>query len=311
MPAIAAPTPAPPPSLPLTPALPRTTIPRTNWGLVHGFIGMAIFSGSLPATRLAVLDLDPLFVTVGRALIAGILGALCLIATRQRRPTGSEWARLAVVAGGVVVGFPLLTAYALRFVPSAHTIVFIGILPLATSLFGVLRAGEHPKPMFWPFAILGSLAVAGYAFIHEKSGFAAADLLMLGAVIVCGLGYAEGSRLAKTLGSWQVICWALVLSLPLMAPLLLWTFPHDLAQVGWKAWTGFAYVSLFSMLIGFFFWYRGLNLGGIARVSQLQLFQPFLGLLLAGLVLGETVTPDIAGVALIVVACVAAARRYG
>jgi drug/metabolite transporter (DMT)-like permease len=281
------------------------------WGLFHGFIGMAIFSGSLPATRLAVLDLDPLFVTVGRALIAGLLGGICLLVTRQRRPTGSEWARLAIVAGGVVVGFPLFTAFALRFVPSAHTIVFIGILPLATSLFGVIRAGEHPRPLFWPFAILGSLAVAGYAFIHAKSGFAAADFLMLGAVIVCGLGYAEGSRLAKTLGSWQVICWALVLALPVMAPLILWVFPPDLALVEWRAWAGFAYVSLFSMLIGFFFWYRGLSLGGIARVSQLQLFQPFLGLASAALLLGETVTPDIAGVALVVVACVAAARRYG
>lgn len=296
-----------------TPAFtaPKSTDHVRFRGLIHGFIGMAIFSGSLPATRLAVLELDPLFVTVGRALIAGLLGALCLLGTRQRRPNLSEWARLAIVAGGVVVGFPLLTAYALEFVPSTHTMVFIGILPLATSLFGVLRAHEHPKPLFWPFAILGSLAVAGYALIHAKSGLAAPDLLMLGAVVVCGLGYAEGSRLAKTLGSWQVICWALVLSLPLMAPLAWFCFPQDLGLVGPKAWAGFAYVSLFSMLIGFFFWYRGLNQGGIARVSQLQLFQPFLGLTLAALLLGESVTPDIAGVALVVVACVAAARRYG
>lgn len=296
-----------------TPALagPKSGDSSRFWGLVHGFIGMAIFAGSLPATRLAVLDLDPLFVTVGRALIAGILGAACLLATRQRRPTRSEWRRLAVVAFGVVIGFPLLTAYALRFVPAAHTLVFIGILPLMTSLFGVMRAREHPKPMFWPFAIMGSLAVAGYALMHAKGGLAAADLLMLGAVAVCGLGYAEGSRLAKTLGSWQVICWALVLALPLMAPLVWLTLPADLGRVGARAWAGFAYVSLFSMLIGFFFWYRGLSLGGIARVSQLQLFQPFLGLALAALLLGETVTADIAGVALVVVACVGAARRYG
>ncbi len=280
-------------------------------GLIHGFIGMAIFSASLPATRLAVLDLDPLFVTLGRAAIAGLIGGICLLATRQRLPGAAEWARLGIVAGGVVVGFPLLTAYALRFIPAAHSLVFIGILPLMTSLFGVLRAGEHPRPLFWPFALLGSLAVGVYAWRHAAQGFAAADLLMLGAVVVCGLGYAEGSRLARSLGAWQVICWALVLALPAMLPLALLTLPDDLARVGGAAWGGFAYVSLFSMLIGFFFWYRGLSLGGIARVSQLQLLQPFLGLGLAALLLGERVTPDIALVALVVVACVAAARRYG
>lgn len=299
--------PANPPSVTVV----DTAEKRRFRGLLHGFIGMAIFSASLPATRLAVQDLDPLFVTVGRAVIAGLIGGLCLLATRQRLPRASEWARLGIVAGGVVVGFPLLTAYALRSVPAAHTLVFIGILPLMTSLFGVLRAGEHPRPLFWPFALLGSLAVALYAWIHAGQGFAAADLLMLGAVAVCGLGYAEGSRLARSLGAWQVICWALVLALPVMLALLPPTWPADLSRVGAAAWGGFAYVSLFSMLIGFFFWYRGLSLGGIAQVSQLQLIQPFLGLGLAALLLGERVTPDIAVVALVVVACVAAARRYG
>jgi drug/metabolite transporter (DMT)-like permease len=279
-------------------------------GLIHGAIGMAIFAGSLPATRVAVLGLDPLFVTAGRAAGAGILAALLLAATRQKLPTRADLAALLVVAGGVVLGFPLLTALALRSVPSAHAIVFVGLLPLATALFAVLRATEKPRPAFWLWAGAGSAAVCLYALWHSTGSFAAPDLLMLAAIIVCGLGYAEGSRLAKRLGSWQIICWALVLSLPVSLPATFATRPDDMTVVTAPAWLGFAYVTLFSMLIGFFFWYRGLALGGIARVSQIQLFQPFLGLALAALVLGETVSPDIAVVALVIGICVWQARKH-
>jgi drug/metabolite transporter (DMT)-like permease len=279
-------------------------------GLIHGAIGMAIFAGSLPATRVAVLGLDALFITAGRAAGAGILAVLLLAATRQKLPARADILPLLVVAGGVVLGFPLLTALALRSVPAAHTIVFIGLLPLATALFAVLRATEKPRPAFWLWAGAGSASVCFYALWHSTGGFAAPDLLMLGAVVVCGLGYAEGSRLAKRLGSWQIICWALVLSLPVSLPATLATFPADTASVALPAWLGFAYVTLFSMFIGFFFWYHGLALGGIARVSQIQLFQPFLGLALAALVLGETVSPDIAVVAVVIGICVWQARKH-
>jgi drug/metabolite transporter (DMT)-like permease len=292
----------------------QLTAPRTDnhrlVGMIHGAIGMAIFAGSLPATRVAVLGLDPLFVTAGRAAGAGILAALLLAVTRQKLPARTDLVPLLVVAGGVVLGFPLLTALALRSVPSAHTIVFIGLLPLATSLFAVLRAAEKPKRAFWLWAITGSAAVCLYALAHSSGGFAAPDLLMLGAVVVCGLGYAEGSRLAKRLGSWQIICWALVISLPVSLPATFITWPAMPDAVALPAWLGFAYVTLFSMLIGFFFWYRGLALGGIARVSQIQLFQPFLGLALAALVLGETVSPDIAVVAVVIGLCVWQARKH-
>jgi len=292
----------------------QLTAPRTDnhrlTGMIHGAIGMTIFAGSLPATRVAVLGLDPLFVTAGRATGAGLLAVLLLAMTRQKLPARADLVPLLVVAGGVVLGFPLLTALALRSVPSAHTIVFIGLLPLATSLFAVLRAAEKPKRAFWLWAITGSAAVCLYALAHSNGGFAAPDLLMLGAVVVCGLGYAEGSRLAKRLGSWQIICWALVISLPVSLPATFITWPALPGAVALPAWLCFAYVTLFSMFIGFFFWYRGLALGGIARVSQIQLFQPFLGLALAALVLGETVSPDIAVVALVIGICVWQARKH-
>jgi drug/metabolite transporter (DMT)-like permease len=292
----------------------QITAPRADnhrlMGMIHGGIGMAIFAGSLPATRVAVLGLDPLFLTAGRAAGAGILAILLLAATRQKLPARSDIVPLLVVAGGVVVGFPLFTALALQSVPAAHAIVFVGLLPLVTALFAVMRAAEKPRLPFWLWAMAGSAAVCAYALWHSTGGFAAADLLMLAAIVVCGLGYAEGSRLSKRIGSWQVICWALVLSLPVSVPATWATLPEDLSIVTMPAWIGFAYVTLFSMFIGFFFWYRGLLLGGIARVSQIQLFQPFLGLALAALVLGETVSPDIAIVALVIGLCVWQARKH-
>jgi drug/metabolite transporter (DMT)-like permease len=208
------------------------------------------------------------------------------------------------------VGFPLLTALALKTITSAHSIVFIGLLPLATALFGVLRGGERPKPLFWLFSGLGSAAVAGFALVSGGAGTLAGDLLMLAAILVCGLGYAEGARLSRRLGGWQVICWALVLALPLMLAITLTSLPADWSAVSASAWGGLAYVSVFSMLIGFVFWYRGLALGGIAAVGQLQLLQPFFGLLLAGLLLHEPVSPMMLVVTLGVVLCVAGARRF-
>lgn len=279
-------------------------------GWINGFLGVLIFAGSLPATRVAVADFDPVFLTLVRAAIAGLVALGLLLAFRQKRPEGRDVPPLLVVALSVVIGFPLLTALALQHVTSAHSIVFIGLLPLATALFGVLRGGERPRPAFWLFSCLGSGLVAGFAAMQ---GFAAApvgDLLMLAAIIVCGLGYAEGAALSRRLGGWQVICWALLLSLPVTAGLALATRPASLMLVGAPAWLGLAYVSLFSMLIGFVFWYRGLVQGGIAAVGQLQLLQPFFGLALAGLLLGETVSWQMLAVSAAVAACVAGAKRF-
>jgi drug/metabolite transporter (DMT)-like permease len=289
----------------------RKSLDSTADGWLCGLAGVLIFSGSLPATRVAVQGLDPLFLTGARATIAGALGALLLVLLRAERPERREFGPLVVVALGVVVGFPLLTALALRHVSSAHAIVFVGLLPLATALFGVLRAGERPQPAFWLFSGLGSAAVVAFALRHGVDASPLGDALMLAAIVVCGLGYAEGARLSRRLGGWQVICWALVISLPVMAPLAFWLQPASFATVGAAAWWGLAYVSLFSMLIGFVFWYRGLALGGIVGVGQLQLLQPFFGFLLAALVLHEAVPPAMIGVTAVVIACVAGARRFG
>ncbi len=256
------------------------------------------------------MGFDPLFLTVARATIAGLLALCLLLAFKEKRPDRSHMIPLTIVALGVVVGFPLLTALALRHITSAHSVVFIGLLPLATAMFGVLRGGERPRPAFWLFSGLGSSLVAGFALTQGLSASPVGDALMLAAIIVCGLGYAEGGKLSRTLGGWQVISWALVLSLPAMLPLTLFLMPPSFAAVEAPAWIGLAYVSLFSMLIGFVFWYRGLALGGIAAVGQLQLLQPFFGLTLAATLLHESVTWLMCAITVAVIFCVAGARRF-
>ncbi|MBS7543114.1 DMT family transporter [Ancylobacter oerskovii] len=283
---------------------------RAASGWINGLIGVLIFSGSLPATRLAVAGFDPLFLTAARAALAGLLGLAALIVFRQPRPRRDDLAPLATVALGVVIGFPLLTALALRHITSAHSIVFIGLLPMATAIFGVLRGGERPRPAFWLFSGLGSALVIGFALGQGVTAAPIGDALMFAAIIVCGLGYAEGARLSRRLGGWQVISWALVLCLPVMAVATLLLMPPSFAGIAPSAWAGLAYVSLFSMLIGFVFWYRGLAQGGIAAVGQLQLLQPFFGLALAAGLLGETVTPQMLASTLAVILCVVGARRF-
>jgi drug/metabolite transporter (DMT)-like permease len=283
---------------------------RNKEGWISGFVGVLIFSGSLPATRVAVADFDPVFLTVARACIAGILGAALLLILRQKRPDRSDLPSLGIVSLGVVIGFPLLTALALRHITSAHSIVLIGLLPLTTAIFGVLRGGERPQPAFWIFSILGGCLVAGFSLLQGFSASPIGDLLMLGAILLCGLGYAEGAKLSRRLGGWQVISWALVFSLPVTAPLTLLTWPASLSGIALPAWLGLAYVSLFSMLIGFVFWYRGLALGGIAGVGQLQLLQPFFGLFWSALLLHETVEWEMIVATLAIVGCVVGAKRF-
>lgn len=279
-----------------------------GWG--SGFLGVVIFSGSLPATRLAVADFSPLFLTSARAVIAAFIAGVFLAAHRQVRPAAGDLLSLAIVAIGVVVGFPLLTGLALQHITAAHSIVFIGLLPLATAIFGVVRGGERPKPAFWLFSCVGAATVAGFALSRSADGSLSGDLLMIGAVVLCGLGYAEGATLSRRLGGWQVISWALLLALPFMAAIALTVRPDGWAGIGLPAWAGLAYVSVFSMLVGFVFWYRGLALGGIAGVGQLQLLQPFLGLMLAAAILGESIAWPMLAATVVVVLCVAGARHF-
>ncbi|QLF92206.1 DMT family transporter [Pseudomonas sp. ABC1] len=283
---------------------------KTTSGWINGFIGVAIFAGSLPATRVAVVDFAPTFLTCARATIAAVLGLALLLLLRQPRPKAVDMLSLALSALGGVIGFPLLTALALQHVTSAHSIVFLGLLPLCTAVFAVLRGGERPRLAFWLFSTIGAAFVVGYALMGNGEASLQGDLLMLAAVVVCGLGYAEGARLSRTLGGWQVISWSLVLSLPIMLPIALLTLPASFDSVGTPAWIGLAYVSIFSMLLGFVFWYRGLAQGGIAAVGQLQLFQPFMGLGLAALLLHEKVSWTMLLVTVAAVVCVAGAKKY-
>ena len=257
-------------------------------GMWLGAVGVAIFSLTLPFTRMAVADLNPVFVAFGRAVVAALCAIILLWKLKASRPTVAQWKALAVTALGVVVGFPLFSSVAMRYVPASHGAIVLGILPLATAVFGALRFGERPSLGFWLAALLGSAIVIVFAMSQGGGGLQLADLALLAAVVAAAMGYAEGGRLSQTMGGQQVICWALVLALPILLPITAWLGWHYGINASPKAWFGFAYVSLFSMFIGFFFWYKGLALGGIARVGQVQLLQPFLSLLGAALLLGET-----------------------
>ncbi len=278
-------------------------------GLIYGLIGVAAFSLTLPATRIAVAELDATIVGLGRAIAAALLAGIVLAVGRQRFPGVAALPRLAVVALGIIVGFPWLSAWAMQYVPAIHGAVVIGLLPLSTAVFAALRAGERPSGLFWLATATGSAAVVVYAAFSGGGTLHVADLALLGAVVSAGLGYAEGARLARTLGGLQVISWALVLAAPVLAvPVGLAVAAHGL-HAGAAAWSGFAYVSVFSMYLGFFAWYRGLVRGGIARVGQLQLLQPFLTIGAAAALLGEPLSAGALIAAAVVVGCVAIGRR--
>ena len=278
-------------------------------GLALGFVGVAVFSLTLPATRLAMADSDPVVFGLGRSLVAGAVAAAILLATRQRRPRGSDWRALALVAAGVIFGFPLLSAWGMQRVPAAHGGVVLGILPLATAMAGAVILRERPSPGFWLMSLLGGGAVVAFSLLRGGGTLSLGHLALLGSVACAAVGYAEGARLSRSLGGWQVICWALVIAFPL---LLLPVVPTVLAQglPGSPAsWAAFAYVALFSQLFGFFAWYRGLVLGGVARVSQVQLLQTFMTIGASALLLGESIDALTLGFAVFVVASVAVGRK--
>lgn len=284
----------------------------THWqSTILGTLGVAGFSLTLPATRMAVAELDPTFVGLGRAIIAAVIAGLALAVTRSRKPTGKQWFRLGGTAMGVVIGFPLLSTWAMTAVPAAHGAVVVGLLPLSTALFGAWLAGERPRPLFWASTAAGSMTIALFSLSSSGGSFQTGDFLLLGAVIAAGFGYAEGARLSRELGAWQTISWALVISAPILLFPALGTMPHNLTTVGWQSLAGFIYVSVVSMFLAFVVWYKGLALGGIARVGQLQLLQPFLTIFAAAMLLHEQVSwPEILA-ALIVIACVLIGRRAG
>lgn len=281
-------------------------------GFAFGALGVVIFAMTLPMTRLAVGDasapaLPPGFVTAGRAAVAGLLSGLYLWALRAPRPARRHWGALAVSALGTVVGFPLFLSLALRRVDAMHAAVVTGVLPLGTAVVGALVLRQRPSAGFWACAALGCALVLGFAAWAGSGRLTAADGLLLLAVLSTSIGYVAGAQVAAVLPAQQVICWILVGALPLTAPVALALWPA--APVPAAAWGGFAYVSVFSMWLGFFAWYRGLALGGVVRVSQVQLLQPFLALLFAVPVLGERLEPVTLGFALAVIAVVFIGRR--
>ena len=289
--------------------------PTERKGMWFGLLGVTMFAVTLPVTRLAVgtyedPHLSGVFLAMGRAVVAACLSVIYLWVSKAPLPSKNQWKGLGLVALGVVFGFPLLTSLAMRYVEATHASVITGVLPLATASLAAVMNKQKPSWGFWLCAVTGTALVVGFALLRSgQSGlhFHSADLLLLAAMAFAALGYAWGGRMSQTMGAEQVICWALVISLPLTLPMAWLSQPTN--PVPWSAWAGFAYVSLFSMWLGFFAWYRGLAMGGTVRVSQIQLLQPFLGMLLAIPILGEHLDATTVIFGLAVVATVFVSRK--
>jgi drug/metabolite transporter (DMT)-like permease len=290
----------------------RTVLSRPSpAGLWLGFLGVAAFSLTVPFTKVAVAGLAPLFIGSGRAVVAAVLAGAALALTRQALPRGTQWLRVAVVAAGVVIGFPLLTSFALTSTAASHGAVVIALLPAATAAAAVIRGRERPPAAFWLVSAVGALAVTAFASV-QSGGLGVlhwADLLLLGSVVAAAVGYAEGGLLARELGSWQTISWALVLASPLMLVLAAASAAQQPPSATPAQWAAFGYLAVVSMFLGFFAWYRGLAIGPIARVSQIQLVQPVLTICWAALLLGETLAWSTVLGGLAVILCAAAAVR--
>ena len=281
-------------------------------GLALGVLGVFIFALSIPMTRLASgsaadPQLPAVFVAIGRAAVAGLLAAAYLAAVRAPWPRAAQWPRLALTAAGVVFGWPLFLGWAVLRVDAIHASVISGVLPLATAAVGAWALRQRPSPGFWACALLGCALVVGFAAWRGGSGLQLADGLLLLAVLSAAIGYVSGARLSGEIAPQQVISWVLVMSLPLTVPVAIAAWPSEPVRA--SAWGGFAYVAVFSMWLGFFAWYRALALGGTVRVSQVQLLQPFLSMLLAVPLLGESLDAATAVFALAVMATVALAKR--
>jgi drug/metabolite transporter (DMT)-like permease len=263
---------------------------RETLGLLLGFVGVCIFAGTLPFTHIAVEHLSPLFITAGRAALAGLLALATLLLLRKRWPSWRQAGILALVALCLVAGFPGFTALAMQSVPASHGGVVLGILPLATSAISTLIAGERPSPAFWLAALAGAALVIGFT-LHQGSGqLGQGDVFLFGAALSSALGYVLSGKLARAgLPGWEVISWVLVVALPVTIPVALWSMPADLRTVPAWSWIGFAYVALMSQYLGFFAWNAGLAIGGIAHVAQVQLLQTFITLLIASVLNREDI----------------------
>lgn len=291
-----------------TPA-PGMGVSRETLGWILGFLGVLAFSFTLPFTRIASPELGGLFTGIGRAMLAAVIALGILLVRRERVPEQRHWKPIVFVALGTVFGFGPLVSIAMEYLPAAHGIVVVGLLPAATAIMAVLRTSERPGFAFWIACGAGVIAVMIFALAQGAGRLHVADLLLLAAVFLAAFGYAEGGRLSREMSGWQVICWALVFSMPVLivlttAIVLVEGMPHGSGN----AWLSFLYLGSVSMLIGFFPWYKGLALGGVARVGQIQLVQPVMSLVWAAIMLGEHISAGTAVASLLVIASAALTR---
>ncbi len=278
-------------------------------GYIYGTIGVIIFGLTLPATRIAVAEFSPIFVGLGRSIIAAILGIIYLRAINAKKPSKAQFKRLALIPIGIVFGFPLLTAFAMQTAPASHGGVVLGILPLATAVAAMVVARERPSPAFWFWGILGAAAVITFALLDGDAEIYGADFLLLGAVALAAFGYALSGDLTRNMGGLEVISWALIIALPVLFIAVAFVFNDINWSASWQAWASFAYVAVFSQFIGFAFWNKGLALGGISHVGQTQLFQIFVTLAGSAFLLGETIKPITLFFAFLVVIAVGLGRK--
>ncbi|USG66169.1 DMT family transporter [Brevibacillus ruminantium] len=274
---------------------------RERLGLMLGFIGVLCFSLTLPTTSIAVAYFGPTMVGLGRGVIASVLVAIVLLIRREKRPTAKQFKGLAIVALGAVLGFPLLTSWAMQSLPASHGAVVLALLPLATAGFATLRAGEFPSVRFWLASLAGCSAILVYAFYLGFGQLKGADFALLAAVIIVAFSYAEGGRLARDLGGWQVIAWALVIAAPFFIIPVLMFVTEEMLYAPLHAWISFLYLAVVSQFLAFVAWYNGLAMGGIARVSQVQYLQPFLMILFSAWLLDESISLFTLGTSVFVV----------
>jgi len=282
---------------------------RQSLGLLLGFIGVAIFGGTLPATRLALTGFDPYFITASRSAIAGVCALVLLLILRRPLPPKHAWVSLVIGTFGVVVGFPLFMAIAMQTLPAAHGGVVLGVLPIATAIVAVLITAERPGVAYWLAAMVGAVLVVTFALRHGGGGIASGDLFLLLAVAGAAIGYGYSGRLTAHMPGWEIISWSMVIALPLTLPATWWLMPNNLSAVPLEPWLGLFYAALFSQWIGFFAWNAGISICGISKISQLQLLQPFVTIGLAALVNHEAIDLDTILFAAAVVATVALSAR--
>lgn len=282
---------------------------REQLGLLLGFVGMVIFGGTLPATRLAVSAIDPVALTALRAAIAGACSLAVLIALRRPLPPRALWPQLFIAMLCVVILFPLFMSLGMQTVDASHGGVVLGVLPIATALVAVAITHERPRPLFWIASLAGAALVITFALRQGGGAMSSGDLMLFVAVAMGAIGYAFSGRLTSSMPGWEVISWSLVIALPVSIPAAWLTMPADIMQLPTKPLLGLAYVTLFSQWIGFFAWNAALAMGGIARVSQVQLLQPFVTFALAAYFNDESITWQIVAFAAAVVATVAISTR--